>query len=248
MTISIFRTRFTVKGFRVESTNMDIQEIARNTFTISALLLTATIIILNYSWKRLKTLIRTMPEGKRRVRFNLRSITDPVESEKYAYIGIQFSSCVLITISLAGAILAISTMSAVMVGSSVGLHAADNFEFAVVSMRVAVSCLFMGIMFSGFVYFEDLYALYTGRPSQTTTKLEDLPRPKHTSKAWSNISFALLSFYLIVMMLIDLFLPYNQWVKMTIAGLAGIVLFVLARIFYRVYIRIQTKQVPSKNS
>lgn len=227
---------------------MDIQEIARNTFAISALLLTATIIFLNYSWKRLKTIIRTMPEEKRRVRFNLRSISDPVESDKYSYIGIQFASCILIIISLIGALITISVMSAVMVGESVGLHAADSFEFAVVSMRVAVLCLFMGIMFSGFVYLEDLYAVYTGRPSQTTTKLEDLPKPKHVGKAWANISFGLLSFYLIVMMLIDLLVPYNQWVKMTFTALAGIILFIIARIGYRIYIRIRTKSVSTKSS
>lgn len=227
---------------------MDIQEIARNTFTISALLLTATIILLNYSWKRLKTLIRTMPAGKRRVRFNLRSISDPVESDKYSYIGVQFASCILIIISLIGAITAVFIMSAVMVGDSVGLHAADSFEFAVVSMRVAVFCLLMGIVFSGFVYLEDLHALYTGRLSQTTTKLEDLPKPKYVGKAWAYISYFLLSFFLIVMIIIDLFVPYNQWVKMAIASVAGIILFICARIGYRVFVRIRTKRVSTKSS
>ncbi|MBA7689975.1 hypothetical protein ES703_98494 [subsurface metagenome] len=227
---------------------MDIQDIARNTFTISALLLTATIFLLNYSWKRLKTLISTMPEGKQRVRFNLRSISDPVESDKYAYIGVQFASCILIIISLIGAITAVFIMSAVMVGDSVGLHAADNFEFAVVSMRVAVFCLFMGIMFSGFVYLEDLYALYTGRLSQTTTKLEDMPKPKFVSKAWSYIISSLLPGFFIIIMLVELFVPYNQWVKMTVASVSGIILFICARIGYRVYVRIRTQNVSAKNN
>lgn len=227
---------------------MDIQDIARNTFTISALLLTATIILLNYFWKRQKTLIRSMPEGKRRVIFNLRSISDSVESDKYAYIGIQFVSCILIIISLIGAITSVFIMSSVMVGDSVGLDAADNFELAVVSMRVAVFCLFMGIMFSGFIYIEDLYALYTGRPSQTTTKLEDLPKPKFASKAWSYIISSLLPGFLIIIMLVELLVPYNQWIKMTVASVAGIILFICARISYRVYVRIRTGRTSSKSS
>lgn len=224
---------------------MDIQEIAQNTFMISALLLTVTIILLNYSWKRLKTLIRTMPDGKQRVRFDLRSISDPLERDKYSYISIQFLSCIFIIISLVGALATIFIMSAVMVGNSVGLHAAESFEFAVVSMRVAVFCLFMGIMFSGFVYLEDLYALYTGRPNLATTKLEDLPKPKPADKAWSYISFGLLSFFLIVIMLIELFIPYNQWVKMAVATIAGIVLFIGARLGYRAYVRIRSKHLSS---
>lgn len=227
---------------------MDIQDIAQNTFTISALLLTANIILLNYFWKRLKTLIRTMPEGKRRVTFNLRSISDPVESDKYAYIATQFLSCILIIISVVGAIISVSVMSSVMVGDSVGLYAADNFEFAVVSMRVAVFCIFMAMMFSGFIYFEDLYALYTGRPSRTTTKLEDLPKPKFVSKAWSYIFVGLVSGFLVIIMLIEIFVPYNQWVKMTVASVAGIILFICARIVYRLYVRIRTRYITPKSS
>jgi len=61
---------------------MDIQEIALNTFTIAALLLTATIILLNLSWKILKPLIQTLPDDKHRIMiFKLKSISDPLKQK-----------------------------------------------------------------------------------------------------------------------------------------------------------------------
>ncbi len=224
---------------------MDIQDIARNTFTVSALLLTASIVLLNYFWKRLNTLIKTMPEGKRRVRFNLKSISDPVESEKYSYIGAQFLACMFITMSLVGVVFSISIMAGVMAGDSGGFHAADDFELAVVSMRAAVFFIFIALMSSGFVYIEDVYAIYTGQPSRTTTKLEDLPKPKSDSKARSNILAALMSVSFIVIALVDIFVHYNQWVKMTVATIALILLFIGVRLGYRAYVRIRSRRISA---
>lgn len=225
---------------------MDIQEIARNTFTISALLLTATIVILNYSWKRLRTLINTMPEGKRRVMLNLRLISDPNEADKCAYIALQFLSCVFLIVSLSGALAAVFQMSGVMVGDTGGLYAAENFEFAVVAMRVAVFCLFIGIFSSAIVYLEDLVALYTGGPSVATTKLEKLPKRALKDKTWSYTLVGLLCGFLIVLLLIELFVPFNQWVKMAIALAVGIALLVGARFGYRLYVRIRSRRVPTR--
>jgi len=95
--------------------------------------------------------------------FNLRSITDPNELDKYNYIALQFISCVFLIISLAGALVAVAGMSTVMVGDTAGVHAAENFEFAVVAMRVAVFCLIFGIISSATVYLEDLGAFYSGK-------------------------------------------------------------------------------------
>ncbi len=227
---------------------MDIQDIARNTFTISALLMTATIVILNYSWKRLKVLINTMPIDKRRVIFNLRSVSDQNEHYKYEYIGAQFIACVFLTLSLCGALMAVFIMSGMMVGDTTGIYTKDNFELAVVAMRAGVFCLFIGMFCLGMVYVEDLIALYRGEPSITTTKLEELPKRPPLDKARTNILAFLMSAYLIVLGLIQIFVPYNQWVKMTVAIVAAIVLFISARFGYRAYLRIRNKRIPTKNS
>jgi len=220
---------------------MTVQEIAGNTFTISALLLTATIVILNYSWKRLRTLVRTMPKDKQRVRFNLRAISDPNEADKYVYIGAQFLSCVFLVISLAGALLALLQMSGVMVGDTSGPYAADNFQFAVVAMRVAVFGLVFGIFCSAMAYFEDLVALYSGTPSVATTKLEKLPKRAPADKAWSYTSAVVLCCFLVASGMIETLVPYNQWVKMAIALFVGIALLVAARFGYRFYIQIRNR-------
>ncbi len=225
---------------------MDIQEIARNTFTIAALLLTATIVLLNYFWKRLKTLIRTMPEGKQRVMLcRLKSISDSVERDKYTYINLQFLACVFVIFSFAGALIAVSIMPGIMVGDMTGYTIAENFEFAIVAMRAAVFCLFAGILFSAAVYLEDLIAIYTGGPSITTTKLEELPKRPPKDKAWSHILFGLLLAYLVVLFLIEVFVPFNQWGKMTIAVVVGIVLILGTRLGYTIYVRMRRRHIST---
>ena len=219
---------------------MDIQDIARNTFTISALLLTATIVLLNYSWKKLKVLMNTMPVDKRRVKFNLKSVSDNAERDKYSFISAQFLSCVFLVFALIGALAGVFIMSGVMVGDVGGPYAADNFEFAVVAMRIGVFCLFFGVVCSGFVYLEDLAALYTGKPSIATTELQKLPTRPPQDKVWSYIVAGLLDLLLIVMFLIEIFIPSNQWVKMVITSVAACVLFLVARLLYRVYVRIRS--------
>lgn len=221
---------------------MDIQDIARSTFTISALLMTATIVILNYSWKRLKVLINTMPPDKRRVRFNLRSVSDQNEHKKYEYIGSQFIACVFLTLSLCGALVAAFIMSGMMVGDTIGIYAKDNFELAVVAMRAGVFFLFIGMFCLGMVYIEDLISLYRGEPSITTTKLEELPKRPPLDKARLNILFYLLCGYVIILGLIQIFVPYNQWVKMIVATIAAIVLFLIERFGYRAYVRMRNRR------
>jgi len=225
---------------------MDIQEIATNTFTIAALLLTATIILLNYFWKRLKTLIKTMPEGKQRVMLcRLKSISDTVERDKYTYINFQFLACVFVILSFAGALMAVLIMPGVMVGDTAGFTIAENFEFAVVAMRAAVFCLFAGILFSAAGYLEDLVAIYTGGPSITTTKLEELPKRPPKDKVWSHILFGLLQAYVVVLALIEVFVQLNQWVKMTIAIVVGVVLILGTRFGYRAYVRVRSKHISA---
>lgn len=220
---------------------MDIQEIAFNTFTISSLLLTASIVILSHAWKRLNIIISTMPSDKRRVRINLRSISDANEHSKYECIRAQFISCIFLVLSLFCAVIVVFIMSSVMVGDTTGIYAEDNFEIAVVAMRIGVFSLFMGILVSGFVYVEDFYALFTGKPSITKTDLRNLPH-QEIDKAKSNFLFLLFPGFFIIIVLIELFIPYNQWIKMGIALLAITGLFIILRLCYIAYRKIWNKE------
>lgn len=100
----------------------------------------------------------------------------------------------------------------------------------------------------GLVYVEDLIALYRGEPSITTTKLEELPKRPPADKAHSNIMFFLLAAYVIVLGLIQIFVPYNQWVKMAVATIAAIAIFIGARFGYRAYIRMRNKHISTKSN
>jgi hypothetical protein len=226
---------------------MDIQDIARNTFTISALLMTATIVLLNYSWKRLKAMVNTMPPDKRRIRFNLRSVSDRNEYYKYEYVSGQFIACVFLALSIFGALMAVSVMSGRMVGDATGIYAKDNFEFAVVAVRAGTFCLVMGMLCLGLVYVEDLIALYRGEPSITMTKLEQLPKRPPLDKARPKFLAVSLIAYVIVLALIEIFAPYNQWAKMAVAFAAAIVVVVSVRFGYRAYLRMRDKRIPTKS-
>ena len=222
--------------------------IAQNTFIVSALLLTATIVLLNYSWKKLKAMVNTMPADKRRVRFNMRSVSDYNEYHKYGYIGAQFIACVFLSLSLLSALVAVVGMSGVMVGDVTGTYFEENFEFSVVAMRAGVLCLFLGIFSLGIVYIEDLVALYKGELSITLTKLEELPKRPPLTKARLNIFVFLMIAYTIVLGLIVALVPYSQWVQITLAIVAGIILIISARFGYRAYRKIRSKKIPTKPS
>ena len=197
---------------------MDALDIAKNTFTIAALLLTASLIFLNYAFKRLKNIMRTMPKEKRRITlFRYKSIAEPSEAEKYSYIDVQFVSVCLFVFATVGALIAVSQMSGFMTGDFSGPYAADNFDFAVVSMRVGVYCLFMGAFLHGALYMEDIASLIWGQPSRIMTKLEELPKPLPTNKARSNLSFGWLISTIVITGVVNIFIKSNQWVKMALS-------------------------------
>jgi hypothetical protein len=223
---------------------LEVVTIAQNTFVVSALLLTATIVVLNYSWKKLKAMIDTMPADKQRVRFNLRSVSDTNEHYKYEYIEAQFLACVLFALSLLGALSAVVIMSGVMVGDTGGIYFEEDFEFAIVAMRAGVFFFFLGIFNLGVVYLEDLIALYRGEPSITMTKLEELPKRAPLTKARLGIFVFLMVAYALVIVLIQALVPYSQWVKITLAIVAGITLIIVTRFGYRAYLRIRKKRLP----
>lgn len=216
---------------------MDIYEIARNTFTIAALLLTASLILLNYSYKRLKNILRTMPQEKQQIKlFRYKSILDSPEHEKFVYIDMQFIACVFFALSFAGALLAVFEMSGVMVGDVGGIYAADDFEFAVVSMRVGVFCLFAGALSHGGLYLEDIAALLYGQPNRVTTKLEEMPKKSPSSRVWSNILAGCLCVGIVIMGLINLLIETNQWIKMTLSLIIWGFLFLIVLFARRIYL------------
>lgn len=223
---------------------MNIQDIAKNTFTISALLLTATIVLLNYSWKRLKLIIKTMPDGKQRIVVNFNKISDQNERTKYSFILLQLGSCILFTLAFLGALFSMLFMSGVMTGDTSGISFADNFNLAVVSVRASVFCLFMGVIASGTVYLEEFAALYWGTPNLVTTPFEKLPSPKKVDKVWAYILIGLLCSSPLIMVLIDILIPYNQWIKMAIALFVLMFIYTCVRICYRLYVKNKTKITP----
>jgi len=183
-----------------------------------------------------------MPKDKRHIRFRLGLIADQNERDKQMYNGGQFIACIFLILSLCGALSAVFIMSGMMVGDTGGFYAQDNFEFAVVAMRAGVFCLYMGVFCLGMVYIEDLMAIYRGEPAITTTDLTKLPERLQKSKGSSNIFVWLMPAYIIILMLILIFVPHNQWLQMAVALIAGILLLVGAQLWLRARTRTNSKK------
>ena len=220
----------------------DVITIAQNTFTIAAVLLAATIVLLNYSWKKLKAMMGTMPWDKQRVRFDLRSVADRNEHYKYEHIGAQFAACVILGLSLLGSLMAVFGVSGVMVGDMSGIYFQDNFEFSVASMRVAVLCLVIGVFCLGIVYVEELISVYRGEPSIAMTKLEELPKRPPLEKAQLGLFVFATTGYMVILGLVVAFVPHSQWVQMTVAVVAGIGIILATRVWYRARLRAKTRE------
>ena len=220
----------------------DVVTIAQNTFTIAAVLLAATIVLLNYSWKKLKAMIGTMPLDKQRVRFNLRSVSDRNEHYKHEHIGAQFAGCVVLGLSLLGSLMAVVGMSGVMVGDISGTYFQDNFEFSVAAMRAAVLCLLIGVFCLAVTYAEELISLYRGQRSVAMTKLEELPKRPPLEKPRLGLFVFNMTGYIVIIGLVIALVPHNQWVQMTVALVAGIGLIAATQMWHRARLRARTRE------
>lgn len=222
---------------------MDIQSVARDSYVIAAFLMTFDLAALGYSWKRLRAIIKTMPGDKRRIRFRLGSVSDRNEGLKSEYMLAQFIGCIFLAVSFVGALIGFIVMSdTVMIGTS-GVYALDDFELAVVCVRVASSVLFLAMFCLSMVHAEDFIAVVRNEPSVVMTELEKLPKRVATGKAERNIlSFSLVA-YVIVIGVVAVLVPYNQWVKMGLCIVAGIIILAVGRLVHKAYSRSQKEEV-----
>ena len=222
---------------------MDIQSVARDTYAIAAFLMTFDIAALGFAWKKLKAMMNTMPADKRRIRFELRSVSDRNEHLKYEYIVSQFIGCIFLAVSFIGALIAFVVMSDIVVIGGSGAYTLDNFELAIVGVRVGSWAIFIAFFCLAMVYAEDFVAVYRNEPSIVRTELEKLPKREPIGKAESNIlSFSLFA-YVIVIGLVAILVPYNQWVKMAICIVAGIVIIAVGRFVHKTYRRGRNKEI-----
>jgi hypothetical protein len=222
---------------------MDIQSVARDTYAIAAFLMTFDIAALGFSWKKLKAMMNTMPADKRRIRFELSSVSDRNEHLKYEYIVAQFIGCILLAVSFTGALIAFVVMSDIVVIGASGANTLDNFELAIVGVRVGSWVLVFGMFCLAMVYVEDFIAVCRSEPSIVKTELEKLPKREPIGKAQSNILFFSLFTYLIVIGIVVIFVPYNQWVKMAFCIVGGIVIIVVGSFVRKTYRRGRNKEI-----
>lgn len=77
-----------------------------------------------------------------------------------------------------------------------------------------------------------------------TTKLEGLPERPQTDKILSYILVGLMIMSIIILLLVQSYVPLNLWEKMAITLASITILFLTTRFVYRVYVRIQSRQIP----
>lgn len=76
-------------------------------FIASVLLIALNSLLVPQNWKTLKVMLETLPEGERRIRFNLRAINEQKLKFKAGVILVHFIGCVSFGFSIAACALVI---------------------------------------------------------------------------------------------------------------------------------------------
>ena len=207
-------------------------------FGAAGLLITISLIVLNFAWKALREMVSSLPEDQRRVFRNLRSIQDKRERNKANLIIIHFTGCMCFVACIALAVIAMSGVISVMLGYKLGFYQQENYE----SCR---ACLFISVLFFtggfyalGVSYLDKVISLITGKPELLTTDLRTLPpltAPQIAEIGRFERYIALfLIMPLILFFILELFNPFSTWIKMLVALGATALLFLIIMLIRRI--------------
>lgn len=202
-------------------------------FGAATVLIAITLVVLNYAWKTLGNMLSSLPEGQRRVRFNLRNIRDDREKDKAVIIMFHFIGCMSFAVTIVLSVTTIIGVASVMFGYKMGFYQYENYEFG-------RSCLFWGIGFfglgmyaTGLTYIGRIISVITGKPDMLTTDLSILPTVSADAVAkrrtFERIYFPFF-ILLVVLLVLDVF---DIWVSILISVVAFTLAYLAQRILYK---------------
>ncbi len=210
---------------------------AEATFAAAGILITVSLLVLNYVWKRLELMVNSLPEGRKNIFRKLRTIQDEREKDKVMYTMFHFFGCAFIIATIAFAIFSMGGVISVMLGYRMGFYQQENYEVGKFCLFIASFFFTSGFFIFGVTYIDKIVSLVTGKSELFTTKLENLPLMTNIQLAKSKLFGKLASIFIILLLVLmfglEIFNPFGTWIKILVY-LAAIVSFsIIVRIIMR---------------
>lgn len=200
-------------------------------FTVATILLPISLGILNYAWKSLKRMVFSSSLGNKRIRFNIRQISDERERNKAAIVLIHFMGCLFISTDIACILFAMMGIASRLLGYEIGPYGQDNYEFGIGSLYVAILFFIIGFICISIYYLYELRSLVSGKPNSLIVDIETLPPVNYIDEKrrirFDLISFVSLFIVMIVAGLLELFSPFNTLIKLLLILVLVIVYLIL---------------------
>ena len=203
--------------------------------------------VLSSSWKTLSEMIASLPEGKRKVTFNLRDTTDRQHKNKAELVTYQCFGCISLVLSVVLALFSIFLTASTFVGYNLGFHLyqQQDYNAGKTCLYISIFLLCLGFFFIGLNYGLRLLALLRGSLDPLSTKTSDLPVISEHKVAEIELFekryfYAFLSFLVIFGILIS-WNYFAQWFDCIIAFLVSGIYFFFA------WLRKHRKSKPTTN-
>ena len=205
-----------------------IMNYAEVAFAGAGILITISLFVLNFVWKRLELMIDSLPEGRKNIFRNLRNIQDEREKDKVMYAIFHFFGCAFFIAAIAFAVFSMGSVISVMLGYRMGFYQQENYEAGKFCLFVASIFFSLGFFLLGATYIDKIVSLITGKPELLTTKLENLPPMTNTQLAKRKLFDKLAGIFFILIFVLmfglEIFNPFETWLKILVS-LAAIILF-----------------------
>ena len=133
--------------------------------------------VLASSWKTLTDMIASLPEGHRKVIFNLNGIKDRKHQYKAELVMYQCFGCISYILSIIFALFSILLTASNFVGYNLDFHFYQQQDYSAgkVSLFISIFLLLGGFYFIGVNYGLRLLALLNGRPDPLSVNTSDIP-------------------------------------------------------------------------
>jgi len=195
-------------------------------------IISLALLVLASAWKTLNEMIASLPEGKRKVVFNLKVITDRRYKNKAQLVLLQSFACVSIILCVTFALFSVLAITSTFLGFHLGFYQQQNFDVARISIFCSILLLFWGFCFIGLNYAFRLLALLSGKQDPLSTPLEELPMITEESVAKSdhferNYMYAFLLFLFSFAVLIG-WNYFSEWFDTIVALIIASIYFFVA--------------------
>ncbi len=210
---------------------------AEVTFAAAGILITVSLFVLNSVWKRLELMIHSLPEGRKNIFRNLRTISDEREKDKVMFTMFHFIGCAFFIATIAFAVFSMGGVISVMLGYRMGFYQQENYDSGKFSLFAASFFFFSGFFILGVTYIDKMMSLLTDKPELLTTKLENLP-PRTTvqlakSKLLEKLGGIFFVLILVLMFGLEIFNPFGTWLKILVSIAAIGLFFIIVRVIMR---------------